>query len=75
TIGKIEQKAGKTLWTNDQFSIGRNLDDLNKQIAAFNDRLQQIEDRYYRQFTAMEEAINRANQQSAYLMNAFGGSQ
>ncbi|STO13672.1 Flagellar cap protein [[Flavobacterium] thermophilum] len=75
TIGKIEQKAGKTVWTNQQFAIGRDLIQINDQIDRFQDRLKQIEDRYYRQFTAMEEAIQRANQQSMYLMNAFGGMQ
>lgn len=75
TIGKIEQKAGKTIWTNQQFAIGRDLIQINDQIDRFQDRLKQIEDRYYRQFTAMEEAIQRANQQSMYLMNAFGGMQ
>jgi flagellar hook-associated protein 2 len=73
TIGKIEQKAGKTLWTNQQFAIGRNLNQIDDQIDRFEDRLKQIEDRYWRQFTAMEEAINKANSQSMYLMNAFGG--
>ncbi|OQP07645.1 flagellar cap protein FliD [Geobacillus sp. 46C-IIa] len=73
TIGKIEQKAGKTIWTNQQFAIGRDLIQINDQIDRFEDRLKLIEDRYYRQFTAMEEAIQRANQQSMYLMNAFGG--
>jgi flagellar hook-associated protein 2 len=73
TIGKIEKKAGKTLWTNQMFTIGRNLDQLEDQIDRFEDRLIQIEDRYWRQFTAMEQAIQRANQQSMYLMNAFGG--
>lgn len=75
TIGKIEQKAGKTVWTNQQFAIGRDLIQINDQIDRFQDRLKQIEDRYYRQFIAMEEAIQRANQQSMYLMNAFGGMQ
>ncbi|PTR46442.1 flagellar hook-associated protein 2 [Geobacillus thermodenitrificans] len=73
TIGKIEQKAGKTIWTNQQFAIGRDLNEIDEQIDRFEDRLQQIEDRYWRQFTAMEEAIQRANQQSMYLMNAFFG--
>ncbi|MGP3561685.1 flagellar hook-associated protein 2 [Geobacillus sp. BK01] len=73
TIGKIEQKAGKTIWTNQQFAIGRDLSDIDEQIDRFEDRLKQIEDRYWRQFTAMEEAIQRANQQSMYLMNAFFG--
>ena len=31
-----------------------------------------VETRYYRQFGAMEAAIQQANQQSAYLMNSFG---
>jgi flagellar hook-associated protein 2 len=73
TIGKIEQKAGKTIWTNQQFAIGRDLNDINDQIKRFEDHLKEVEDRYWRQFTAMEEAIQRANQQSMYLMNAFGG--
>ncbi|PDM39198.1 flagellar cap protein FliD [Parageobacillus yumthangensis] len=76
TIGKIEQKAGKTIWTNQQFAIGRDLIQIDSQIDRFEDRLKQIEDRYWRQFTAMEKAIQRANEQSMYLMNAFfGGSQ
>jgi flagellar hook-associated protein 2 len=73
TIGKIEQKAGKTLWTNQQFAIGRNLNQIDDQIDRFEDRLQQIEDRYWRQFSAMEKAINQYNSQAMYLMNAFGG--
>jgi flagellar hook-associated protein 2 len=73
TIGKIEQKAGKTLWTNQQFAIGRSLIQLDSQIDRFEDRLKQIEDRYWRQFTAMEKAIQRSNEQSMYLMNAFFG--
>lgn len=70
---KIKDKAGTSLSTNDQFTIGKNLKDLDNRINAFQDRLIQIESRYYRQFTAMEQAIQRANQQSAYLMQLFGG--
>jgi flagellar hook-associated protein 2 len=73
TIGKIEQKAGKTIWTNQQFAIGRDLNNINDQIKRFEDHLKEVEDRYWRQFTAMEEAINKANSQAMYLMNAFGG--
>ncbi|WP_243388286.1 flagellar hook-associated protein 2 [Bacillus kexueae] len=73
TIGKVEEKAGNTLSTNQQFTIGRNLTDLEKQIDRFEDRLIQIEDRYWSQFTAMETAIQRMNEQSMYLMQQFGG--
>lgn len=73
TIGKIEEKAGNTLKTNQQFTIGRNLESVDKQIDSFEDRLIQIEDRYWRQFTALETAMQRANSQGAYLMQQFGG--
>ncbi|WP_449537800.1 flagellar hook-associated protein 2 [Ferdinandcohnia sp. Marseille-Q9671] len=73
TITNIETKAGKTTWTNQQFTIGRNLTSIDSQIDRFEDRLTQIEDRYWRQFGAMESAILRANQQSAYLMQQFMG--
>lgn len=73
TITNIESKAGKSTMTNQQFTIGRNLTNIDSQIDRFEDRLIQIEDRYWRQFTAMEKAIQRANQQSSYLMQQFMG--
>lgn len=75
TIDKIELKAGNALRTNAQFTLGRELTDVDKRISAFEDRLVQVEDRYWRQFSAMEQAIQRSNQQSMYLMQQFGGGQ
>lgn len=74
-IDKVELKAGNALRTNAQFTLGRELTDVDKRISAFEDRLVQVEDRYWRQFQAMEAAIQRSNQQSAYLMQQFGGGQ
>jgi flagellar hook-associated protein 2 len=73
TMDSIEEKAGKSTSTNNTFSIGRTLNSMEDQIARFQDRLIQVEDRYWRQFTAMEKAIQQANSQSAYLMQQFGG--
>lgn len=73
TIGKVEQRAGKATWTNQQFTIGKDLNNVDKQINSFEDRLKRIEDRYWRQFTAMEKAIQQSNSQSMYLMQQFGG--
>jgi flagellar hook-associated protein 2 len=73
TVKNIEAKAGKSTWTNQQFTLGRNLTSLDKDINRFEDRLIQIEDRYWRQFTAMEKAIQQSNQQSMFLMQQFGG--
>ncbi|UGB30413.1 flagellar hook-associated protein 2 [Metabacillus sp. B2-18] len=71
TVAGIEKKAGKLTSTNQQFSIGRNIVDLDSQISRFQDRLTQIENRYWNQFTAMEQAIQKANSQSNYLMQQF----
>lgn len=73
TIKKIEEKAGKPSWTNQKFTLGKSLNDVDKQIDSFQDRLRKVEDRYWRQFTAMEKAIQQSNSQSAYLMQQFGG--
>lgn len=70
---RIEERAGNDLRTNQQFTLGRNIIDVDKQIERMQDRLQRIEDRYWRQFTAMEQAIQNANQQSMFLMEQFGG--
>ncbi|MCM3718458.1 flagellar hook-associated protein 2 [Fictibacillus phosphorivorans] len=75
TVDKIELKAGNSLRTNAQFTLGRELTDVDKRISAFEKRLIDVEDRYWRQFSAMEKAIQRSNQQSMYLMQQFGGGQ
>jgi flagellar hook-associated protein 2 len=72
-ITNIEKKAGKPTYTENQYSLGLQLMDVEKRISGFQRRLQDIESRYWRQFTAMEKAVSRANQQSAFLMGQFGG--
>jgi len=37
------------------------------------DHLKDVQDRYYAQFTAMEQAIQQANMQGAFLLSNFGG--
>ena len=69
----ISAKAGTTGTVSDSFTLGRSLKSMDEQIKRFEDRLKMTEDRYWRQFTAMERAIQRSNMQSASLMNAFGG--
>lgn len=71
TMDNIAAKAGKSLSTLQSYSIGKQLSNLSTEMDQFQDRLNQIEDRYWRQFTAMEKAIQQANQQSAYLMQQF----
>ncbi len=71
TMKRIETKAGRGTQTLQQYSLGRQLKDLNDQIDRFQDKLVTVEDRYWRQFTAMEVAIQKMNSQMSYLMQQF----
>ena len=45
-----------------------NLKDVNTKIDDWKDRLKGIEERYWKQFAAMEAAIQKANSQSSIFM-------
>lgn len=65
----IEKKAGKAESVNNTFNLGRALNDLDTRIDAWKKKLANLEERYWKQFGAMETAINKANQQSASLFS------
>ncbi|SFC24243.1 flagellar hook-associated protein 2 [Bacillus sp. OV322] len=67
TMTDIESKAGKTSSVNNTFTIGKLLNSIGTQITSFQDKLTSTETRYYNQFNAMEQAIQKANSQSGYL--------
>ncbi len=45
------------------------------EIDEWEERLQEIEDRYYSQFSAMETALSKLNAQTSYITSLFGGTQ
>lgn len=71
TMTKLKDKAGNVMSTASTFALGRELKNVDTRIDSFEARMKQVEDRYWRQFTAMEKAIQQANNQSAYLMQQF----
>lgn len=73
TMNKVEEKAGKGSSTLDNYAIGKRMKDIDKQITAFEARMVKVENRYWNQYTAMEKAIQRMNDQSAQLMSQLGG--
>ncbi|WP_042222457.1 flagellar hook-associated protein 2 [Oceanobacillus manasiensis] len=76
TMNTIGERAGKaTSTTLESYTLGKRMKQLDTRISAFEDRLTQVETRYWNQFTAMEKAISRMNNQSAQLMSQFGGGQ
>ena len=73
TMNKLKSRAGNSFTTDQQFALGRELKGINDRIERFDDRLKTVEDRYWSQFTAMEKAIQRSNEQAMFFMQQFGG--
>lgn len=48
-------------------------DDYTKKIKEQETKLQDLEDRYYKQFTSMETALSKLNSQQSYISSLFGG--
>lgn len=69
--GNIERKAGKSTHTLDNYSIGRQVKDVNERIVNFEGKLEKTEERYWNQFTQMEKAISQLNEQSEYMNSQF----
>ena len=70
-MNRIADLAGKDSSGVDWSSIGKRIRSFNEQIERENDRLQMMENRYWRQFTALEKAISQMNAQSAWLTTQF----
>ncbi|MBP3966774.1 flagellar filament capping protein FliD [Paenibacillus lignilyticus] len=77
TLENLSSKAGTSLFSDEVLKsdsiMGKQLSKLNEQIAAWNRRLVDMEDNYYKKFTAMETAISKLNSQSSSLMSSIGG--
>lgn len=72
TMNKIVERAGNEFRTNHQFTIGKELDDIEKRMDALRNKLNDIENRYWQQFTRMEKLMSQANAQSTQLMAFLG---
>lgn len=68
TVKNIEKTAGRASSNEDAYTLGRNLKDVNTKIDDWKDRLKSIEERYWKQFAAMESAIQKANSQSSMFL-------
>lgn len=76
-LKKITLRAGTsaTFESDTESYLGRMLNTYNKRVNNMEDQLEQLEARYYRQFDAMEAAIERMNKQSAWLSQQFSSGQ
>lgn len=68
---KIDERAGRGSMAETQYTLGKYLNNVNKRLDTWQDKLTAIESRYWKQFGAMEAMINKANSQSASLMSQY----
>ncbi|MFC4355282.1 flagellar filament capping protein FliD [Chryseomicrobium palamuruense] len=74
SIRKLSNKAGAPTALNDNSTLTQRLKQMDTQIKTWQSRLVSIEDRYWKQFSAMEKAMNQMNQQSSWIQqNMMGG--
>lgn len=74
-IKNVTSEAGSAAALYDQSNLSESVRRIDKDIIALETRLEQVESRYWRQFTAMERAISSMNQQSSWLSGQLGGTQ
>jgi len=74
--GTLLEKAGVIGdITEFQNLMDTDIDNNDDAISDLIEKLKSKEDRYYRQFTALEKYISQMNNQSAWLAQQFGGGQ
>lgn len=74
-INQIIDKAGSenSFSLVDNSALGKRISEYDKQIKEWDRKLLEMEDRYYKQYTALETALSRMNSQSAWLSQQLGG--
>jgi flagellar hook-associated protein 2 len=75
-MSRITRQAGSAGSLYDESYISRVVRQFDERLDKLEDRYVMTEDRYYRQFTALEQAIAQMNTQSMWLsMQFMGGGQ
>lgn len=71
-IDALTQKAGSTTQLYDTSFIGNRIREIDDRIAQMQDYLNNLEQRYYAQFTQLEMYVSQMNSQSAWLSQQIG---
>lgn len=72
-LNETMKEISKTAGTSNDAILSKSLNQLDTQINSWEKRLQTKENYYWKQFTAMEQAIQKANSQSGWLTQQMGG--
>ncbi|QBK25359.1 flagellar filament capping protein FliD [Ureibacillus thermophilus] len=64
---KIEKKAGRSTMTENSYSLGKSLIEIKERIDVWKKKLESIENRYWKQFTALETAVSKYNSNASFF--------
>ncbi|WP_096437025.1 flagellar hook-associated protein 2 [Alteribacter populi] len=73
TIDRVTERAGREGRTQQSYSLGREMMGMDDRISNFERRLQQTEQRYWNEFSALERAMAEANAQAEQMFSMLGG--
>jgi flagellar hook-associated protein 2 len=76
SMDKIFLAGGASAGVSDdtQSVLAKQINQYTKDMKALNNRLEDMEDRYYSQFSAMETALTKLSNQSSWLSSQLGTS-
>ncbi len=74
SISQLTDKAGMSGETVDDSYIGQEIDSDNTQIDTWDTRLNDLEQKYYTEYDAMEETLSQMNSESSWLTEMFSSS-
>lgn len=69
---RVTKEAGSSTSLFDDSYLGRKIKDTDEEIERWEDRLKTIEDRYWKQFTVMEQAMAQAQSQGSWFAQMLG---
>lgn len=73
-IDELGKKAGSPGTLSDNSFLSKRLKDMEEQVLKWESKLVSIENRYWKQFTALETAMVSMNQQGMWIQqNLYGG--
>lgn len=72
---KAKAGLGDEISDVDESFIGVEIQNIDERIETLEYRLEQIEDRYYKQFSYMETVISKLDSQGAWLLQQFSTSE
>lgn len=71
SLNKLKDKAGIPGVTDTSSFLAKQLKNYTDNLSTLNLKLNDMQERYYRQFDAMEVALSKINQQSSWLLQQF----